>query len=212
MSRKKRQSVGKSKAWERKRPFERRVETQEPKVKFLIVCEGEKTEPFYFEGFRVKSAKLIIKGAGDNTVNLVRIALRLREEQAKEGPPYDQVWCVFDRDDFPAEHFNEAFAVAKEHRIEIAYSNQAFELWYLLHFIYCESAISRVSYITRLKKHLGHKYEKNSRTIYDELKDKQPDAIRNAERLLASYAPREPVRNDPSTTVHKLAIELNKYI
>ena len=58
MSKKKRQPVEKSKAWERKRPFERRFETQEPNVTFLIVCEGEKTEPLYFEGFRVKSANM----------------------------------------------------------------------------------------------------------------------------------------------------------
>jgi hypothetical protein len=101
MSKKTRQPVEKSKAWERKRPFERRFETQEPNVTFLIVCEGEKTEPLYFEGFRVKSAKLIIRGEGNNTVNLVRIALRLRDQQAKERPPYDQVWCVFDREISP---------------------------------------------------------------------------------------------------------------
>jgi RloB-like protein len=142
---------------------------------------------------------------------LVRIAIKLRKEQAKEGPPYDQVWCVFDRDDFPVEHFQEAFTVAAENDIEIAYSNQAFELWYLLHFNYYNAAVSRASYIERLSKLLGHKYEKNSRTIYHELKEKQPDAIRNAARLLASYAMPEPEKNDPSTTVHKLVAQLNQY-
>ena len=133
------------KPWERTKAYRRPVNEREPKQTFLIVCEGEKTEPNYFNSFRVRTATIKVEGAGDNTVNLVRIALRLRKEQAKEGSPYDQVWCVFDRDDFPAEHFNEAFAVAQEHGVEIAYSNQAFELWYLLHFNYYDAAISRAS-------------------------------------------------------------------
>ena len=202
----------KGKPWERTKSYRRHVNEREPKETFLIVCEGAKTEPNYFNSFRVRTATIKVEGAGDNTVNLVKIALRLKKEQAKEGPPYDQVWCVFDRDDFPAERFNEAFAVAAEHGIKLAYSNQAFELWYLLHFIYCDAAISRALYIEKLDKLLGHKYEKNSRTIYEELLEKQPDAIRNAARLLATYIPREPEKNDPSTTAHLLVEQLNKYI
>jgi hypothetical protein len=61
---------------------------------------------------------------------------------------------------------------------------------------------------------LGHKYEKNSENMYQELEDKQPDAIRNAEKLLNDHFERngriEPAKDNPSTTVHKLVEELNK--
>jgi hypothetical protein len=36
--------------------------------------------------------------------------------------------------------------------------------------------------------------------------------IGNAERLLAEYDPRDPERDNPSTTVHLLVRELNKSI
>lgn len=117
---------------------ERIVDAREIKDRFLIVCEGEKTEPNYFKGFRPAGKVLDIRGVGYNTIKLVREAIRL---QVKET--YDQVWCVFDRDDFPAQHFNEALSLAREHRIKVAYSNEAFELWYILHFDYHQSGIPR---------------------------------------------------------------------
>jgi hypothetical protein len=39
----------------------------------------------------------------------------------------------------------------------------------------------------------------------------QAEALRNAERLLAQYNPRNPTLDDPSTTVHKLVQELNRF-
>jgi len=48
--------------------------------------------------------------------------------------------------------------------------------------------------------------------MYDELLNKQEDAIRNSERLFQSYNPPNPERDKPSTTVHLLVKELNRYI
>ncbi len=47
---------------------------------FLIVCEGEKTEPNYFRSFPVdtKVIKLDIKGEGKNTKSLVEKAIELK--------------------------------------------------------------------------------------------------------------------------------------
>jgi hypothetical protein len=58
---------------------------------------------------------------------------------------------------------------------------------------------------------LGHEYQKNSETIYDELISKQPDAIRNARRLLEQYNPCQPENDDPSTTVHLLVEQLIRF-
>ena len=46
---------------------------------FLIVCEGQRTEPNYFEAFRVPKEVIEVIGAGDNTIRLVRNAISLRE-------------------------------------------------------------------------------------------------------------------------------------
>ncbi len=192
----------------RRRSYSDRViETREPKERFLIVCEGAKTEPNYFRNFRVPKNVVEIHGIGDNTLGVVEEAIRL-----KNNEKYDQVWCVFDRDSFPAARFNVAFTLATENDIEIAYSNEAFELWYLLHFNYYDSGMSRKQYGNKLTELLGFKYEKNSDSIYDEILDKQPAAIKNAKRLLETYNPQNPERDNPSTKVHLLVVELNKFI
>lgn len=86
----------------------RRVGTREPLQRFLLVCEGEKTEPAYFYGFRMPTVKIEIVGLGKDPVALIDRAV----DQRGKGE-YDQVWCVFDRDDVPAERFNQARALAR---------------------------------------------------------------------------------------------------
>jgi hypothetical protein len=182
------------------------VDTREPKQRFLIVCEGEKTEPAYFKGFRVSKVVIKVFGIGANTIGVVEAAIRLKQED-----DFDQVWCVFDRDEFPVENFNRALALAIENDIAVAYSNEAFELWYLLHFDYFDSAIRRRDYQDRLTRYLGHTYQKNNGNMYEELLSRQDTAIKNAKRLFDSYVPSCPSDDNPSTTVHDLVNKLNEY-
>ena len=184
---------------------------------FLIVCEGEKTEPYYFKSFPVnpKVIKLDIKGEGKNTKSLVEKAIELKN--GSEFDETDRFWCVFDRDKNPknpndSQNFNSAITLARNNGIDVAYSNDAFELWYLLHFHFYNTGISRQDYQNMLTKLLGHEYQKNSETIYEELKDKQQDAIKHAKRLLQEYEPLNPETDNPSTTVHLLVLELNSFI
>jgi hypothetical protein len=93
----------------------------------------------------------------------------------------------------------------------MAFSNQAFELWYLLHFDYHHVALTRPDYSVRLSQRLGRRYVKNSVGMYLFLFDRQPTAITNARRLMEIYDPWRPAHDDPSTTVHELVEELNKY-
>lgn len=184
---------------------ERSIDTKAVRKRFLIVCEGEKTERNYFRRFRVPGKIIDVKGIGFNTISLVKEALNLRVKAE-----YDQVWCVFDRDSFPAQNFNAALNLAASKGIEVAYSNEAFELWYLLHFDYHHAGITRKAYIEILERKLGHTYEKNSEFMFDELESKIQIAIRNAQRLLENYVPRHPERDNPSTTIHLLVEELLK--
>ncbi len=56
----------------RKEPsLERPVAELTVKPSILIVCEGENTEPSYFNQFRITSAKVKSVGEGYNTVSLV---------------------------------------------------------------------------------------------------------------------------------------------
>jgi hypothetical protein len=185
----------------------RKVNTKEVKQRFLIVCEGAKTEPNYFKKFRVPKSviEIDVQGVGENPSRLVQSAIKLKAEADEE---YDQVWCVFDRDDWPPQDFNNAIDTAKSNNLKVAYSNEAFELWYVLHFEFLNTGIPRDDYIKKMTKLLGKKYQKNSDTIYDELINKQAIAIRNAEKLLAFYNPSSPGQDNPSTTVHLLVKEL----
>jgi hypothetical protein len=193
--------------------FTRKYDTKVPKERFLIICEGRKTEPNYFKTFHVTSATVMVKGLGANTDSLIRSAIKLKNDAIENDEPYNQVWCVFDRDSFPAQNYNSAFELAKNNSISVAYSNQDFELWYLLHFNYYDSALSRNQYEEKLTELLKKKYRKNSETIYIELLDKQQTAIRNAQRLLDSYLPNpNPEKDNPSTSVHLLVQELNRFI
>jgi hypothetical protein len=191
---------------ERKASYGRRINKYKTRQHFLIVCEGEKTEPNYFKRFPLPPDSIVdVQGIGANTVSLVIEALRLKSE-AK----YHQVWCVFDRDSFPPGNFNAALQMAAANDVHVAYSNEAFELWYVLHFDYLNTGINRSDYITCLDRKLGHEYQKNSETIYNEIYAWQAVAIRNAKRLLAQYSPLNPVSDNPSTTVHLLVEQLNR--
>ena len=188
---------------------ERKVNIREVRQRFLIVCEGEKTEPNYFRDFRVPKnvAEINIQGLGENPSKLVKSAKELKEKE-----DYDQVLCVFDRDDWSVEDFNNAIKSAEAQGFRVAYSNEAFELWYVLHFEFLNTGIPRNNYCSKLTSLLGKVYQKNSEILYEDLFEKQSFAIMNAEKLISSYKPHIPVQDNPCTTVHLLVKELNKFI
>lgn len=194
--------------WKKKQKLvdlKRKKGSMKPDQTFLIVCEGEKTEPNYFKSFKLSNATIKIDGTGKNTLSLIT-----HVKDNYNINDYDQVWAVFDKDSFPEKSFN---AAVKSRKIRIAYSNEAFEMWYLLHFDYFSTGITRDKYIEKLNDLLGHKYEKNSTSMYDEIKDKQEIAIKNAKQLLEQYQNGEtPSQMNPSTTVFVLVEELNKYL
>ncbi len=187
----------------------RKVNTKEIKQRFLIVCEGAKTEPNYFRSFRVPKVVIDIQGLGQNPTKLVQSAKELKSQGDDD---YDQVWCVFDRDSWTKQDFNSAISNAEKYGFEVAYSNEAFELWYVLHFEFLNTGIPREDYMKKLTFLLGKKYQKNSGNIYDDLIDRQDTAIKNAKKLLKQYEPQNPEQDNPSTTVHLLIEQLNKFV
>ena len=193
--------------------YRRQFGTRVKREKILIVCEGKKTEPNYFAKFPVNTeiVEVEIQGTGCVADSVIEKAIELMKTAERKNTPYNQVWCVFDRDSNPPHNFNRAFQLADGNKIRIAYSNEAFELWYILHFNYHTTGSNRDWYLQKLDGLLDRKYEKNSPDMYDRLISKQQAAINNAERLLQGYPQYNPEQNNPSTTVHKLVQELNRY-
>lgn len=127
---------------------------------------------------------------------------------------HDQVWCVFDVDDFLRQHkklFMKSLQKAKDHNIKIAYSNRCFELWLMLHFELIESAISAQDYQKKLKvffKKIDVEYEKNSENLFKKLLHLQSSAIIRAKKISKKNDPEV----NPSTAVFRLVEELRKFL
>ena len=122
---------------EAKAAKKRKENIREKLVRFLIVCEGTKTEPHYFKAlinnFISAVREVTIEGEGRATVALVDRTQEIKTElERKNAMTFDRVGVVFDKDDF--EDFNEAIKRAHKLGFHSAWTNEAFELWYYLHF------------------------------------------------------------------------------
>ena len=194
------------------------------KPTILIVCEGKNTEPSYFRQFRLSSATIKTIGEGYNTTSLVN-----RTMQIAQGESYDQVWFVFDKDDFNDNDFNNAIEIAKANNYAVAYSNQAFEYWLILHFDdHQGGGMHRKDYddkINTLLKPYNLSYDgKNSKIISEDFfelldgidektaKERKQLAIERAGRNFNRNKHDTPAKAESSTTVFRLVEEIVKYI
>lgn len=188
--------------------------------KILIVCEETKTEPNYFKAFKTFNKgtnvyDIEVKGLGINTINVVDKAIEL----SKKGD-YDKVWAVFDKDSFSDNKFNGAIIKAQDHGIGCAWSNEAFELWYLYHFVNRVTGMSRTEYknaisnaVNRSPKYkLKTKYEyaKNAENNYQIMTKygSMENAMRFAEIKSKEYTDLRYATHNPCTMVFKLVKQL----
>jgi len=194
----------------------RREGVRKLRERFLILCEGTKTEPNYFNAFKRELPKGIVEidilGLGVNTLSILDEAKKLFDKSKQGTAPYDEVWLVFDRDSFPAHNFDNTIKGATANKFYCAWSNEAFELWYLLHFEFRNTAMPRNEYKYALNKYLGREYKKNDERMYADLLSYQQTAIRNAERLKVINNSSIPSSSNPGTQVHLLVLKLNDYI
>lgn len=197
------------------------IEVKQERKYFLIVSEGERTEPIYFEFLSRQLPKNLLRtievhGEGDNTINVVRKAVEIRDERIANHhlPDYDEVWAVFDKDDFPAERFNAAIELARNSGIESGHSNQSFELWYVLHFQFLQNALHRDDYIKILTRVLKFKYAKNTPKIIEKIArtGNEEQAILWAEELERTHAGVSPAAACPYTRVYELVKRLRVYM
>jgi hypothetical protein len=187
---------------------------------FLIVCEGTRTEPIYFDFLKKFLPKHLLEtvqiiGQGDNTINVVRKAIDERNKRLNDeiNPNFDEVWAVFDKDDFPVRRFNEAVKLAEQHGIKSGHTNQAFELWYVLHFQYLNTALNRGDYFKILSKIFNKKYQKNDEEIVALLFEKGnvKQAIEWAKDLSEIHENVTPADACPSTQLHILVEKILTY-
>lgn len=194
------------------RAYRRKGPTREPYDVVLIVCEGEKTEPEYFEGLkkacRLSGANIkVVPGDGNDPVSIVKHALG----ESRKGS-YDRLFCVFDRDGHV--NYQEALdlvansSLGKRGKLEAIASLPCFELWVLLHFVYSaapfmktgnKSACDKV--IDVLHEHLPQ-YQKAMRGVFEQLEPHTTRAVTHAERLAQHNV--DTASENPATRVHEL--------
>lgn len=121
------------------------MNTSPPKANsYLIVTEGERTEPLYFKDIQkliqkkvggvvdiIEQPLIDVHGEGCSTTRLVEAADQIIKD-AKII--YQNIWIVFDKDDF--DDFDQAIQEAVNRGYKVAWSNQSFEYWLYLHFYY----------------------------------------------------------------------------
>ena len=205
---------------EAKADKKRKVGMRNQLVRFLIVCEGTKTEPKYFEALIKNHVSTVreetIQGEGKATVALVDRTMEIKNELERgNAMRFDRVWVVFDKDDF--DDFNEAIRKAKELGFQSAWTNEAFELWYYLHFEYLDTKIGRADYIEKLegvlRKRMGNPdfvYKKGDPEIYNLLQiyGQEDLAKRFAKKLRSLYTDSNYSEHKPCTMVDILVEEL----
>jgi hypothetical protein len=176
----------------------------------LIVCEGEKTEPFYFEGLRVhygiSSVNVRVTPAnGSDPVSIVSYALERFDD-------YDRTYCVFDRDEH--RNFDEAIRIGKasnayiDGRLYLIPSTPCFEVWPLLHYRYSAAEIARVGQrspgdmaVAELRAYIDD-YEKKHRGIFAHLLPRLDNGLRHARQLESEN--RDTGAVNPATKLHQL--------
>ena len=227
---------GKVKQVETRDVIDRPARSRKYRYLMLIVCEDENTERVYFEQFHklfndlLPSETVYIRavGTGRNSLGVVNQAIIERNLLATEaGKKVDEVWAVFDKDDLDKvektrENFEQAFVKAAEENIRIAYSNECFELWLLLHFcsVSEKEPIPRAELYARLvaainKHHKDFVYDHGDASVLTEIQ-KYGNEVKAIERAvtLDEYHQKEnhpPIEANPRTLVYKLVTQLRQW-
>lgn len=188
---------------------------------FLIVCEGQ-TEELYFKAFPVVTAAIKAVPMGCSATALVECAKGMAENEG-----YDEVWCVFDMDYKPGtrgqrQDFNNAIKMVHDEGFKCAYSNDSFELWFVLHYQYVDQEYLRTYYNDVLGIRWEINYERNGKTrafarsIYNRLQcDPQADqavAINRGRKLFEAHKEKPCHLQNPVTTVYELVTTLNLHL
>lgn len=187
---------------------------REPYDRVLVVCEGSRTEKQYFLDLAHKfglSANVEVSGAGRDPLALVHQAIKHQQPERAQREKFDQVYCVFDRDQH--HHFDSASEQARSRGFKLARSWPCFEFWLLLHFSYSRKPYEMTSKspaencIEDLRQHFPG-YEKSASGVFSQLFNRLEDAKLNAANAL--HDARTTGEMNPSTEVHLLVESLQE--
>lgn len=164
----------------------------------LIVTEGSKTEPGYFNHFRTRQKNIDVRVVGSRTSagetdynSLIKKAKEYQDKNDLSSENGDTVWIVADGDvnynnPNPIEKKDTALSharkLANQRGIEMIISNPCFELWYLLHFRYTAGFLKDYEAVRKLLTEYIPNYEKAD-DVFPMLEGQLEDAVKRAKQL-----------------------------
>lgn len=194
---------------------------RDPGKSFLIVSEGEKSEPTYLNcvlgSLKLSTAEVkIIHPPATDPEKLTRHAIQLKEKRQQEARngflvPYDEVWVVLDLENVHSKRrsqFQQACELGRGAGIEFAVSDPCFEFWLLLHFEYTTSPFRDCGEVMGRLRKWWKDYEKGS-APGESILMFIPQAVENARRVRTHHEACEGGGN-PSTRIDDLISGLNE--
>ncbi|RPD38161.1 RloB family protein [Chitinophaga barathri] len=238
--------------WDIKVDDERQEDSLET---FIIFCEDDNSEPLYFRSFSNDKIKVnAIPNQKQGKLNILNALQKCKADGlvAFDANCYrlidgitEHIWCVYDRDleseqwenisDEDHLEFDYSIQTAQQTGLHVAWSNDAFELWILLHFedmparqrLHRNYIYGRLTEIFKVitprteeldaitgNIHFNYKnsFKKRShflKHILPLLKNNTSAAITRAEELEAQFANAVPFHmRNPCTLVHHLVKEI----
>ena len=142
--------------------YERRSPALPIREKVLVMCSGE-TEEEYFNYFKYKHKRNLQNISVKVITHKKSNPMAVTQAALAQKTYYDEVWVVFDKDDFV--DFDDAIFFALDNEINCAFSNEAIEYWFFLHFENKTGAMSRRALNSELERKLGFQYDKSVDSI-----------------------------------------------
>lgn len=219
-------SSDKTKAWYKRAQKGYQIGSRRPNKRFLIFCEGQ-SEESYFNSFPVMGIQVkCVDMQGRSKLAMVRKAQEYIKAENREDNVYDEIWCVFDMDfkqgGKELADFDTAISQAAKYKYKVAYSNDAYELWYYLHYQHTDIPNNRTFYYSELSKLWNINYVKDGKKknecqqVYNRLQEDdracQIQAIERAKQLHLSQIDQPFHKQNPVTTIYKLVENLNEYL
>lgn len=174
--------------------------------RILIVSEGSKTEPNYFNEIRtalhLHTANVAVQpsGLGTDPLSVVRYAQALFEKgdlrKGIQPRAFEKLYAVFDRDDHRS--YFDALQLAdsldrklmndarQPVRFRPIVSVPCFELWLLLHYEDIQAPLHRDEVMQRLKRHIRN-YDKGAGGAFANTRGRLNTATQRAQGLTARY-------------------------
>ena len=196
--------------------YNRRQGSKEPRKSILIVSEGSKTEPIYFNSLkrilRLAMVEVDIVGEGAAPITVVDRAIEMRHARKRLAKTsitkaaYEVVYCVIDVEAPKAESLSRAANKARDNKLEVILSNPCFEYWYILHFRKTSAPFGTSQKAKSALRQEHRAYCESDTTIFDVVYPKTADAIRHSKQVLnEQHNDAEDLSDcNPSTHVHKI--------